>query len=156
MLQADQITSFRTRVASLRQEWQTLAVLGEQQEAAATKAARQNLGKLRRGLRTPEEAYRRPILEALGDLGGQGSVGAVLDVVFQKMKSRLNEFDLQPLASGTEDASVAKRSAMVPKHAGGGRAVAKRLSAWGVGDLGRRARMAEAGGATVSPRGSWS
>lgn len=100
---AGQITSFRTRLASLRQEWQTLAVLGEQQESAATKAARQNLGKLRKGLRTPEEAYRKPILESLDELGGQAPLGEVLDLVFRKMKGRLNEYDLQPLASDPDN-----------------------------------------------------
>lgn len=100
---AAQITSFRARVATLRQEWQALAALGDQQESAATKAARQNLGKLRKGLRTPEEAYRKPILEALDELGGQASVGEVLELVFKKMQGRLNEYDLQPLASDAEN-----------------------------------------------------
>lgn len=39
-----------------------------------------------RGRRTPKEAFRRPILEALVELGGRASVSAVLDRVERKMR----------------------------------------------------------------------
>jgi hypothetical protein len=55
--------------------------------------------RLRRGLRTPQEAFRIPILEALVELGGRGTVQAVLDRVEQKMANALNEFDRAPLPS---------------------------------------------------------
>lgn len=55
--------------------------------------------RLQHGLKTPEEAYRQPILQALVEMGGTGETGAVLDRVFELMKSRLNEFDLAPMPS---------------------------------------------------------
>lgn len=55
--------------------------------------------KLPKGLKTPNKAYHRPILEALHELGGSGSVSQVLDLVEQKMSSVLNDVDRQPLPS---------------------------------------------------------
>lgn len=55
--------------------------------------------KYKKGLKTPESAYQRPILEALVELGGSSELHAVLDRVFQKMKDQLNSHDLSPLPS---------------------------------------------------------
>lgn len=52
--------------------------------------------------KTPEEAYRRPILEALYELGGSASVDDVLKVVERKMKPLLKEVDYQKVPSGKE------------------------------------------------------
>lgn len=94
-----QITALRDRVAALRTEWQALELIGTQLETPATKAKRQHLGKLRKGLRTPEGSYWVPILQSLIEMGGTASIGDVLDRVYEKMKPSLNEYDLQPLAS---------------------------------------------------------
>ena len=56
--------------------------------------------KLPRGLKTPEEAYRRPILEALYELGGRAPVADVLRLVEGKMKSILSEVDYQKIPTG--------------------------------------------------------
>ena len=58
--------------------------------------------KLRKGLKTPQQAYRQPILEALYELGGSASVGDVLKMVEKKMKPILNEVDHQKLRSGVD------------------------------------------------------
>ncbi len=58
--------------------------------------------KLRKGLKTRQQAYRHPILEALYELGGSASVSDVLEVVGKKMKTILNEFDYQKLPSGVD------------------------------------------------------
>ncbi len=55
--------------------------------------------KLKRGLRTSEDAFRIPILEALVELGGSASMSQVLELVEKKMKDRLNEYDYQILPS---------------------------------------------------------
>ncbi|MEW6526392.1 MAG: winged helix-turn-helix domain-containing protein [Spirochaetota bacterium] len=52
-----------------------------------------------RGLRTPEDAFRRPILEALVELGGKASLSEVLDLVGTKMRSKLTRYDHEPLPS---------------------------------------------------------
>ncbi len=46
------------------------------------------------GRRTPEREFIRPILESLIELGGSAKASQVLDIVFQKMKGRLSDSDL--------------------------------------------------------------
>jgi len=58
--------------------------------------------KLRKGLKTPQQAYRQPILEALYELGGSAYVGDVLQMVEKKMKPILKEVDYQKLSSGVD------------------------------------------------------
>lgn len=48
----------------------------------------------------PERAYRRPILEALERLGGRGEVGAVLEIVEERMKPVLTKNDYEALSTG--------------------------------------------------------
>lgn len=50
----------------------------------------------------PEQAYRRPILEALYELGGSASVRDILKVVEGKMKPLLTEVDYQKVPSGAD------------------------------------------------------
>ena len=58
--------------------------------------------KLRKGLKTPQQAYRQPILEALYELRGSASAGDVLQMVEKKMRPVLNEVDYQKLPSGVD------------------------------------------------------
>ncbi|MDA0237719.1 MAG: hypothetical protein O3B03_04320, partial [Proteobacteria bacterium] len=67
---AAQVSSFRDKTDSLRREWESLFASEDDDEGTEAHADRRNLGRLRRGLRTREEAYFRPILEALQALGG--------------------------------------------------------------------------------------
>lgn len=55
--------------------------------------------KFKKGLKTPQEAYRVPILQALVDLGGRSELHRVLECVQEMMKGRLNEHDLAVLPS---------------------------------------------------------
>jgi restriction system protein len=55
--------------------------------------------RIRKGLKTPQEAYQAPILQALVELDGRSNLNPVLDRVYALMKGRLNEYDLTPLAS---------------------------------------------------------
>ena len=97
-----QIISFRDKADALRREWQTLFAKEEDEEGTEAHTERRNLGRLRRGLRTPEEAYYRPILETLETLGGSAQVPKVLDRVLQHMKGILREVDYEPLAHDPE------------------------------------------------------
>ncbi len=72
---AGQVTAFRDKVAALRKEWSAMQATAASQEDEETRAQRRNLGRLRKGLRTPESAYYVPILQALADLGGQHGRG---------------------------------------------------------------------------------
>lgn len=96
------LTAFRDKVAALRKEWGDLAVVAEQEEDAETQAARRNLGRLRKGQRTPESAYYLPILRTLSDMGGSGKLQDVLERVGKLMKGVLKDVDYQTLASGPD------------------------------------------------------
>jgi hypothetical protein len=99
--QAETVTAFRDKVAALRKEWE--AISGSEAEVdEETKAERRNLGRLRKGLRTPEAAFYLPILKALVDLGGSAKMQVVLDKVHSTMKPVLKDVDHQPLASDGE------------------------------------------------------
>jgi restriction system protein len=97
------LTSFRDRVAALRKEWDDLAAAAERGEDEETRAARRNLGKLRKGVRTPEAAYYHPILMVLERMGGSGKVGDVLENVRHIMKPVLKDVDYEPLASSPDN-----------------------------------------------------
>lgn len=56
----------------------------------------------RRPAKTPREAYYRPLLETLVEMGGYGEVGDVGRRVFEKMEPTLNEYDLAVLPSGAD------------------------------------------------------
>ncbi len=99
--QAEKVTAFRDKVAGLRKEWDAISG-SEAEEDEETKAARRNLGRLRKGLRTPEAAYYLPILKALIELGGSAKMQAVLDKVHKAMKPILKDVDHEPLASDSD------------------------------------------------------
>jgi len=61
------------------------------------------MGRLRRGLRTGEDAFRIPILRTLVEVGGSGDVSMVLDRVGTKMKSQLTKHDMEPLPSNPKE-----------------------------------------------------
>lgn len=96
--QAEKFTAFRDKVAALRKDWDAISG-SEAEEDEETKAERRNLGRLRKGLRTPEAAYCLPILKALIELGGSAKMQAVLDKVHKAMKPILKDVDHEPLAS---------------------------------------------------------
>ena len=98
---ATRLSDFRTRVHGLQREWENL--FSPAVPSVTTFAGRPTKGerrtRLRRGLRTPEDAFRRPILEALVELGGSGPMSDVLDKVGNKMRDVLNDYDLRTMGS---------------------------------------------------------
>ncbi len=94
--EATRVANFRDKVKALQKEWVHLAAKRPRFEA---RWGRPNQGRQARGLRTPEDAFRRPILEALVELGGTAPTGKVLDLVEQKMKSILTKHDFESLPS---------------------------------------------------------
>jgi len=59
-------------------------------------------GRIRKGLRTPEPAFFRPILQALSDLGGAAKRSDIFNVLEQSMRDVLKPIDYQTLASEAE------------------------------------------------------
>jgi restriction system protein len=100
---ANQITAFRDKVVSLRKEWETLAAAqGANEREEINHAERRNLGRLQRGVRTPEAAFYQPILKALVGLGGSAKIGDVLARLEPMMKEVLTDVDYEPLSYDTE------------------------------------------------------
>ncbi|MDZ4817781.1 MAG: winged helix-turn-helix domain-containing protein [Planctomycetota bacterium] len=97
------MTAFRDKVAALRKNWEQLAATAEREEDEQTREDRRNLGKLRKGVRTPTEAYYMPLLQVLEKIGGRGKVAEVLDRVGAVMKRVLKDVDYQPLASNPDN-----------------------------------------------------
>lgn len=93
--QAAQVTAFRDKVDTLRQEWTSLA----NQRVEDKDSERRNPGHLRRGLRTPLSAYYQPILQALDEFGGSAPMSKVLERVRQIMQGVLRDVDFEPLSS---------------------------------------------------------
>jgi hypothetical protein len=93
------LTAFRDKVAALRKEWEDLTVVSERTEDEETKSERRNLGRLRKGQRTPETAFYEPLLKVIAEMGGRGNMQQVLNKLGQVMKPALRDVDYLPLAS---------------------------------------------------------
>lgn len=93
-------SAFQSKVRELRAEWRAMhPEFVEPKEPDKPPISRKDLGRLNRGLRTPDELYRLPLLEALIELGGIGQVQDVTDLVGKKMSNILNDYDREPLPS---------------------------------------------------------
>ena len=91
----ERLKDFREKVKALQKEWQTIF-----SEKIPTQARKKHVeGKLKRGLRTPNEKYVIPILESIIELGGRADMRDVLKLVHDKMKNILNSYDYEPLPS---------------------------------------------------------
>ncbi len=99
--QGEKLAAFRSRMADARREWRDLlaSFCPPAGEEATVEAQRRDLGRIRRGTRTPEEAYRLPILRTLVELGGGGRTADVLDRVGELMREQLKDVDYEPLSS---------------------------------------------------------
>lgn len=92
--QAKQIEAFIADLREKQQAWQKL--MGKPRRSR--KGAR-STKRLPRGERTPEAAFRMPILRALDALGGESPVQDVLAKVYAEMESQLKPVDLESLPS---------------------------------------------------------
>jgi restriction system protein len=100
---AGKLTAFRDKAVALRKEWDGFTVIeADEEDRKTAQKQRQNLGRLKRGMRTREEAYYVPILQVLSEMGGSGKVADVLERVGKKMKGVLKKADYEPLASGPD------------------------------------------------------
>lgn len=100
---ATRLTEFREKIKTLGQEWQNIFVpslsAGKSTSKTREEKSKKKFKPLRKGLRTPENAFRIPILESLVELGGRAPMGLVLEKVKDKMERVLNEYDYFPLQS---------------------------------------------------------
>lgn len=95
---ATRLAEFRGKVRNLQKEWENLFST----RIPRKPSKRKRLPRLQRVLRTPEDVFRRPILETLMELGGSARVRHVLDWVGEKMKTVLKDHDRQPTPSNPD------------------------------------------------------
>jgi restriction system protein len=94
------ITSFRGKVKELQKEWNTIETQRNKRKIVHRKRGKKETPtRLERGLRTPEDEFRIPILEALVQLGNSAPIGDVIDQLEKSMVDILNEYDWQELPS---------------------------------------------------------
>jgi hypothetical protein len=91
----EQLKSFREKVKTLQKEWQT----NFSERIPSQGRKKQVKGKLKKGLRTPEEQFVIPILESIIELGGKAKMKDILNLVHDKMKGILNRYDYEALPS---------------------------------------------------------
>jgi len=97
---AEAVVAFQAKVQGLREEWVRMAVPPTRKPKKKVRPIKRTMTTmLETGLRTPNQAYLLPILQALVRLGGSGKVGAVLDLVEEIMGDQLNKYDYQSLPS---------------------------------------------------------
>ena len=98
--EATKLTAFREKLQSLQKEWEQLHSKKMFRAKTQKPKKRRSLEtKLKRGLRTTEKEFCKPILESLNDLGGSARMNDVLKKVEEKMKNTLTQYDYQPLSS---------------------------------------------------------
>jgi len=92
------MTAFREKVNELQKEWGNIFAKVSVRRRRR-KRSRKAQKRLERGLRTREDAFRAPILQALVLLDGSASMAEVMDQVGDLMEDELNEYDRSPLPS---------------------------------------------------------
>ncbi len=95
--QATRLHEFREKVKALQKEWRLLF-----KGKIRKRAKRRFPEKIKRGLRTPEDTFRKPILESLVELGGSARMADVLNLVEKKLKGTLSKYDYEPLPSDSK------------------------------------------------------
>lgn len=98
-----EVKAFKEKVENLKSEWDAIfsgVAYMPTKNCSGTK--KENKSRLKRGLRTPEEKFILPILEALVELGGEAHASDVLKLVHAKMKNILNTYDYEDLSSNNQ------------------------------------------------------
>lgn len=142
---AEQVTGLVDRARAMVIDWQGLGI-GRQVGVAdapgdepVSPTHRRDLGRLPKGTRTPEPAFRLRILRALVDAGGSSPIADVLDRVGEQMAAMLNDADRQTLPSDADAVrwrntaqwsrvELVKLGLMAPSHERG---------VWEIADAGR-------------------
>lgn len=97
---AEQAKVISAKLRDLEDLQENLALIlegGSSQQTNSSSIKRKHLSP---GLKTPEHAFRIPILKALMELGGTGATQEVVDIVGRIMDDLLNDYDREMLRSG--------------------------------------------------------
>ncbi len=135
-------TLLRDRVVDLRKDWDALmATPLVREEEEHVRVERRNVGRLQRGIRTPETAFLQPILKALVETGGTARMNDVLTKVEQFMKGTLKQVDYEPLPS-TPDQPRWRNTAQWERNTMAREDLLKSNSPKGVWEISERGRKA--------------
>jgi len=99
---AQAVVSFQDKVKALRAEWESMNIPATRKipdKPFNTHPMRMKMGTSKKGKRTSEAQFMLPILHALVDLGGRGTMRQVLEKLEVSMADELNAFDWQSLPS---------------------------------------------------------
>lgn len=98
-----EIRVFTGDLEGLLERWEQLTGRGESAPAGpddeTQSSHKRYFGRVKRGTKTPEAAYRIPILEVLNRSGGSLNSSDALDQVLELMADRLTPVDLETLPS---------------------------------------------------------
>jgi hypothetical protein len=98
-----EVKAFKEKVEDLQSEWRAIfSGVACMPTKNCSGRKKENKSRLKRGLRTPEEKFILPILEALIELGGEAHARDVLKLVHAKMKDILNTYDYEDLSSNNQ------------------------------------------------------
>jgi hypothetical protein len=94
------VNIIKSKVITLREEWAQINLSPvDSENGKETLTHTEPNQVLEPGLRTPNRAFHLPILKALIQLGGAGSVQSILNRVHKMMRDQLNIYDYQALSS---------------------------------------------------------
>jgi len=97
---AETVIAFQAKMKTLCDEWLKMAVPPTPKPHINKKPVKRTVTKiLRKGLRTPNEAFLMPILQSLVQIGGSGQVTEVLELVEERLSNQLNKYDYQSIPS---------------------------------------------------------
>ena len=98
---AKRLLAFKAKVDGLVVEWEGLEEFNERATPEVQEIVSKRFfgKKAKKGEITPQEAYFRPILDALVELGGKAKTKVVLDRVGEKMKLIFKPLDYAPHSS---------------------------------------------------------
>lgn len=139
---ANQVTTLRDKVVTLRKEWDAFSATPKNRSGKqVTPTKRRNLGRLESGKLTAQTAFYHPILRALQDSGGSAKTNEVLKKVELFMKGTLQDVDYEPLPSKPfmlrwEETAQWARHNMVKEG------LLKQHSPWGVWEITEAGRAA--------------
>ena len=104
---AERLRALHRKVRKLQKEWEALRIterINKRAEVLSERASSRAIrGRLARGLRTPEGAFRKPILQALVEFGGSAPAHTVLARVEQMVKQQLSQYDYEPVPSSPRE-----------------------------------------------------
>lgn len=93
-----EVKVFKEKVENPQREWDAIFSDVSYMPTKNGSCRKKKRSRLERGLRTPEEKFILPILEALVELGGEAHASDVLKLVHAKMKNILNTYDYEDLS----------------------------------------------------------